>query len=83
MDTINKATTMFGLVMSGNRMLPYLIAAAPPTDPRPNFQSIADLDSPRVRLRVDVGGFTGEASGHATAAALAPLLLEAAAWRRV
>lgn len=45
--------------------------------------SIADLDSPRVRLRVDVGGFTGEASGHATAAALAPLLLEAAAWRRV
>jgi len=35
-DTISRASTMFGLVMSGSRMLPYFMTAAPPTDPRPN-----------------------------------------------
>ena len=33
-DTISRATTMFGLVMPGSRMLPYFITAAPPRDPK-------------------------------------------------
>ena len=36
-DIITRACKMFGLVISGKKMLPYFITAAPAKEPAPSF----------------------------------------------